>query len=129
MGDGYRKKDDSTTLMVEITCSKDSLIDKMSISEVEQKIIEGLEQIQFIDNRQHINFMETRKFEYAYVLCDLNHKRNMQQIRSFFSGQDIRLCGRFGEFEFLNMDAVVRHAKNLSEEIGKNISGLSVKLV
>jgi UDP-galactopyranose mutase len=43
----------------------------------------------------------------------------VKKIRSYFSGQGIRLCGRFGEFEYLNMDAVVRHAKNLSEEIGK----------
>jgi protoporphyrinogen oxidase len=107
--------------MAEITYSKNSLIDKMSSQEVEKKIIEGLEDVQFIDNREDINFIETRRFEYAYVICDLNHKSNMNAIRTYFAGQGVRLCGRFGEFEYLNMDAVIRHAKELSKEIGKNM--------
>jgi protoporphyrinogen oxidase len=103
--------------MVEITYHQDSLIDKMSSVEVERKIIKGLKNINFIDNCEHINFIEIRRFEYAYVVCDLNHKSNMKLIRNYFAGQGIRLCGRFGEFEYLNMDAVIRHAKNLSEKI------------
>ncbi|PKN51096.1 MAG: FAD-dependent oxidoreductase [Deltaproteobacteria bacterium HGW-Deltaproteobacteria-13] len=121
LGESYRKEDGSTTLMAEITYSKGSPIDKMSSKEVERKIIEGLEDVQFIDHREQINFIETRRFEYAYVLCDLNHRSNMNLIRNYFAGQGIRLCGRFGEFEYLNMDAVIRHAKDLSEEIGKNL--------
>jgi protoporphyrinogen oxidase len=121
LGDCYCKKDDSTTLMVEITYHQDSLIDKMSDKEVERKIIEGLKNTKFIDNGEHINFIEIRRFEYAYVICDLNHKSNMNLVRNYFAGQSIRLCGRFGEFEYLNMDAVIRHAKDLSIEIGKNM--------
>jgi len=121
LGDCYGAKDGSNTLLVEITYAKDSLLEKMSNSEVEKKIIEGLEDTKFIDNREQINFMETRKFEYAYVIYDLHHKKNMNLIRNYFDNQGIRLCGRFGEFEYLNMDAVIRHAKNLSAEIEKNI--------
>ena len=119
LGDGYTPKDDSTTLMVEITYAKDGLTDKMSDTEIERQIIEGLKAVQFIDRHEPINFIEIRKFEYAYVVCDLNHQRNINVVRNYFAGQGIRLCGRFGEFEYLNMDAVIRHAKELSEEIGK----------
>jgi protoporphyrinogen oxidase len=121
LGDCYGTKDNSTNLMVEITYAKDSLLEKMSQSEVEGKIIEGLENIGFIDHREHINFMETKRFEYAYVVYDLDYKKNMSSIRNYFHNRGIRLCGRFGEFEYLNMDAVIRHAKDLSEEIGNGI--------
>jgi protoporphyrinogen oxidase len=121
LGDCYGTKDNSTNLMVEITFAKDSLLGEMSQIEVEGKIIEGLEKIGFIDNREHINFIETKRFEYAYVIYDLEYKKNMSSIRNYFDNQGIRLCGRFGEFEYLNMDAVIRHAKNLSEEIGNGI--------
>jgi protoporphyrinogen oxidase len=121
LGDCYGAKDGSNSLLVEITYAKGSLLEKMSNSEVEKKIIEGLEDTQFIDNRGQINFMETRRFEYAYVIYDLRHKKNMNLISNYFNSQGISLCGRFGEFEYLNMDAVIRHAKNLSDEIGKNI--------
>ena len=119
LGDCYGAKDGSNTLLVEITYAKDSLLEKMSNSDVEKKIIEGLEDTKFIDNREQINFMETRRFEYAYIIYDLHHKKNMNLIRNYFDNQGISLCGRFGEFEYLNMDAVIRHAKNLSEEIEK----------
>jgi protoporphyrinogen oxidase len=122
LGACYCKKDDSTTLMVEITYAKDSLIDKMSNGEVERKIIEGLEDIQFIDKREHINFTESRRFEHGYIIYDLNHKSNMHLIRNYFAGQGIKLCGRFGEFEYLNMDTVIRHAKDLSKEIEEKVS-------
>lgn len=121
LGDSYCKDDESVTLMAEITYSKDSAMDKMDVSEVEEKIIAGLEATRFIDTREHINFLKTRKFEYAYVICDLQHQRNMKIIKKYFSDQGIPLCGRFGEFEYLNMDAVIRHAKSLSEAIGAQI--------
>ena len=117
LGDNYCKDDKSTTLLAEITFSKNSAMDQMNVSEAEEKIIAGLEAARFIDTRDHINFLKTRRFEYAYVICDLDHQRNMKVVKNYFSGQGVRLCGRFGEFEYLNMDAVIRRAKNLSEEI------------
>lgn len=117
LGDCYCAKDNSTNLMVEITYLKDSLLDKISNAEVERKIIEGLEETQFIDNCEQINFVETRRVEHAYVIYDLNHKKNIKLVRNYFAGRGIRLCGRFGEFEYLNMDSVIRHARDLSKEI------------
>jgi UDP-galactopyranose mutase len=46
----------------------------------------------------------------------------MNAIRNYFDGQGIKLCGRFGEFEYLNMDTVIRHAKDLSKEIDERVS-------
>lgn len=121
LGSNYDTKDNSTNLMTEITYAKDSVIDKMNKCDVEEKIIEGLENTGFIDNREDINFMDTKKFEYAYIIYDLEYKKNMNLIRNYFDNQGVKLCGRFGEFEYLNMDAVIRHAKGLSEEMGKNL--------
>ncbi len=117
LGDGYCKKDVSVTLMVEITYRKNSLLDKMSNEDIVDKILEGLEETKFIDTREDVNFTEARRFKYAYVIYDLNHRKNVDLIRSFLVKQKIKLCGRFGEFEYLNMDAVIRHAKELACKI------------
>ncbi len=117
LGDGYCKKDGSSSLMVEITYRKNSLVDKMSNEDIVDKILDGLEELKFIDTGKDVNFTEARRFEYAYVIYDLNHRKNMGLIRSYFADQGIRLCGRFGEFEYLNMDAVIRHAKDLVEKL------------
>lgn len=124
LGDTYRHNDSSTTLMVEITYVKNDHIDKMSITELKGKIIEGLKKVNFIEEKTCIHFMEIKKFEYAYVIYDLNHKHHMGLISRFFSDAGIRLCGRFGEFEYLNMDHVIRHAKALSKKIQTSIYSL-----
>lgn len=121
LGDNYRAGDHSTNLMAEITYAKGSPVDKMSDDEAKEKIVEGLEKIRWIDNREQVVCLETRRFEFAYVVYDLNHKKNVNSVRNYFHNQGIKLCGRFGEFEYWNMDAVIRRAKELSEEIGETI--------
>lgn len=121
LGENYRSHDGTSTLMLEITYSKGSFIDKMSNRDVEKNVIEGLEKLKFIDDAECVNFTEIKRFEHAYVIYDLNHKKNINLVRNYFSGQGIRLCGRFAEFKYLNMDAVIRHAKDLSINIEKNI--------
>ena len=79
--------------------------------------MEGLEQIGFIDSQEDVNFAEIKRFEYAYVIYDLNHRKNMDLIKNYFVRQGIYLNGRFGSFEYLNMDAVIRQSKSLAERI------------
>jgi len=117
LGDNYCKKDGSSTLMVEVTYRKDSIVDKMTDEDATAKILDGLESLKFIDEREDVNFTESRRFEYAYVIYDLNHRKNINLVRSYFAKQGIRLCGRFGEFEYLNMDAVIKHSRDLGENI------------
>jgi UDP-galactopyranose mutase len=40
----------------------------------------------------------------------------MTAIRQFYSSEGIDLNGRFGNFEYWNMDKVLREAKNMAEK-------------
>lgn len=111
----------SSLLMVEITYRKNDPVDKMSAADLREKIIVGLKKVNLIGKTARIHFMETKKVEYAYIIYDLNHKRNVDLVRKYFYDQGVHLCGRFGEFEYLNMDSVIRHAKVLSRDIEKRI--------
>ena len=117
LGNNYCKKDGSSTLMVEVTYRKDSIVDKVTNEDIITKILDGLEGLKFINKREDVNFTEIRRFEYAYVIYDLDHRKNVNLIRNYFAEQGIRLCGRFGEFEYLNMDAVIKHSRDLGENI------------
>jgi len=121
LGNNYCKKDGSFTLMVEITYRKDSIIDKMSNEDIINKILDGLQKIKFVDDRKDVNFINIKKFEYAYVIYDLNHRKNMNLIRRYFTDQGIKICGRFGEFEYLNMDAVIKHSEELACKIQRTL--------
>lgn len=114
MGENYHI-DGTTTYMAEITYRKNDLNDKASDDELTQKVIEGLNTIGFIDNPCDVNFTDIKRFEYAYVIYDLNHRKNMDFLKEYFNKQGVYLNGRFGSFEYLNMDAIIRQSKNLAE--------------
>ena len=114
MGEHYHK-DGTATYMAEITYRKNDLNDKASDEELTQKVIEGLETIGFIDSKEDVNFTDLKRFEYAYVIYDLKHRQNMDAIKEYFTKQGIYLNGRFGSFEYLNMDAIIRQSKQLAE--------------
>lgn len=116
MGEHYHI-DGTATYMAEITYRKNDLNDKASDEELTQKVIEGLETIGFIDSEENVNFTDLKRFEYAYVIYDLKHRQNMDTIKEYFASQGIYLNGRFGSFEYLNMDAIIRQSKNLAENI------------
>ena len=117
----YYHKENSTTYMAEITYRKNDLNDKSNNKQIIEKIMDGLKTIGFINSEDDINFYEIKRFEYAYVIYDLNHRKNMDLIKEYFKKQEIYLNGRFGSFEYLNMDAIIRQPKNLLETINKNL--------
>lgn len=114
MGENYHI-DGTATYMAEITYRKDDLYDKSTDEELISKVIDGLEKIGFISSKDDVNFTDIKRFEYAYVIYDLNHRKNMDKIKEYFSKQEIYLNGRFGSFEYLNMDTVIRQSKNLAQ--------------
>ena len=116
MGENYHI-DGTATYMAEITYRQNDLNDKASDEDLIAGVIDGLERIGFIDSKDDVNFAELRRFKYAYVIYDLEHRKNMDLIKEYFSSRGIYLNGRFGSFEYLNMDAVIRQSKNLADEI------------
>lgn len=108
-------KENSVSYMLEITYRKNDLTDLASDEEITQQIIDGLQKIGFISSQEDVNFTDLKRFEYAYVIYDLNHRRNMDKLKDYFKGEGINLNGRFGSFEYLNMDAVIKQSKQLAD--------------
>ncbi len=113
MGKGYHLKD-TATYMAEVTFRKDDIYDKMSDDEMKKQVIKGLELIGFIESSADVNFAEIRRFDYAYVIYDLMHKQNTSRIIDYLSKEGLDVNGRFGSFEYLNMDAVIRQSMSLA---------------
>ena len=120
MGESYHIKN-TVTYMAEITYRKNDLYDKMTNDEIIKKAAEGLKTIGFIDNEEDINFYDIKRFEYAYVIYDIEHKINTKKIREYFEKENILTNGRFGSFEYINMDAVINQSKMLAEKINSLI--------
>ncbi|HJX30689.1 MAG TPA: FAD-dependent oxidoreductase [Thermodesulfobacteriota bacterium] len=53
----------------------------------------------------------------AYIIYDLQHRENTRTVRDYLGGLNIITRGRFGEWEYLNMDHVILSGKDAAESI------------
>lgn len=114
LGDAY--KSNGATYMVEITYRKGDYTDSLTDGELEKRIAAGIAKLNFA-REEDITIINITKHEYAYVIYDLHHKQNMSAIRKYFVKEGIYLNGRFGNFEYWNMDKVLRESKTMAEEL------------
>ena len=119
LGDNYHK-DGEATFMVEITYRDGDVFSNMSDEIIKEKIAKGFLDIQIAKNLEDVEVLNMTRHKYAYVIYDLNHTENMEVIRNYYQENSIFLNGRFGNFEYWNMDKVLEESKYLCERLNVN---------
>lgn len=114
LGERYHKAG-TATYMMEYTYQRGALTASLPDEQLKALFVDGLLKSGFINKDNEVMSFTLKRFPYAYVIYDLHHKRNMNVIRKYFSEKGILLNGRFGNFEYWNMDRVIRESKNLAE--------------
>jgi protoporphyrinogen oxidase len=112
LGDSYHKND-TANLMVEITYRQGDQFD-CSDEKINEIVVADLEKTGF-SKASDTNHVKTRSFKYAYVIYDLHHRKNMDIILGWLAEKGITSIGRFGLFEYYNMDKVVETTKSIAE--------------
>jgi len=62
-------------------------------------------------------FSKVVRNKYAYVIYDLGYNKNMKVIEEFLEQENIKVCGRFAEFKYLNMDDCIKSAIRVAKEL------------
>lgn len=117
LGPEYHHSQEEATYMVEVTYRKNDYTDNLSEDELKNRIREGLVSIGFAKDTKDAEFIDITRYQYAYVIYDLEHTQNMNYIRDFFERERITLNGRFGNFEYWNMDRILRESFELSKRL------------
>ena len=115
LGDHY--KSDGATFMVEVTFRENDIFDCMTDKQLNEAVKRGVCDIGFAKSINDVEVLDMVRRKHAYVIYDIDHFSNMKKIREYFAGQGVLLNGRFGNFEYWNMDRVLRESKNLFEKI------------
>lgn len=116
LGKNYSKAG-FTYFQAEITYKKNDLIDKMSLSEIKRKVKMDLKKINFINSLNDVKKIEVKSFKYAYVIYDLDHRKNVDYLINFYKNNNIICSGRFGSWEYLNSDQVIYQSFKISKKI------------
>jgi len=96
-----------SSVLAEITHQPGDEISSMTDAELISEVTGMLEQMG-ICTRERIVYTSVQRQPFAYVVYDLAYQKNSATIRKFCSSAGIPLVGRFAEFEYLNMDGVIR---------------------
>lgn len=119
LGSNYSREGDASTLMAEVTFRPGSYLETLDRKSIEEKVIDDLTKLGYIEACDVIS-IETRTEKYAYVIYDLDHRKNVDIVLSWLREQGIESVGRFAEFEYLNTDGVVEHTLALARKINAN---------
>lgn len=117
LGGEYHHSENEATYMIEVTYRKNDQVDTLSEEDFKEQIRSGLKTIGFAKDTKDVEFVDITKYEYAYVIYDLEHNSNMEYIRDFYNKEGILLNGRFGNFEYWNMDRILRESLELKNKI------------
>ena len=82
-----------------------------------ESTIEALKACGLIREDDTIELVHTEKISPAYVIYDLHHARSVETIRGFLRENGIWTVGRFGEWQYFNMDHSLRSGRRAAEEI------------
>ncbi|MDR0653844.1 MAG: FAD-dependent oxidoreductase [Synergistaceae bacterium] len=118
LGENYHK-DGTATYMLEYTYRDGDPVSDLPDNELRNRFSDGLKRIGFVRDEREILSFTLKRFPYAYVIHDLGHRENMRAVRAYFDGQGILLNGRFGNFEYHNMDKIIAESAKCAERIKK----------
>jgi len=115
-GKNYHKPG-TTTFMIEVTKPKEELHLSKHINYIKLMIENGLMKLFGTDIK--INNIDCSMYNYAYVINDINQKENKRKIFEHYKQKykNIYFAGRFGSWQYLNMDQTIENAWNVAKEI------------
>ena len=108
-----------SSLLAEITCNEGDDLWSKRDEEIIEETMDDLHKLGII-KREKVIYSRLQRTKYAYVVYDLRYEQEISLIRPYFHKIGVHLCGRFSQFEYLNMDACVRSAMNKAKEMAGN---------
>ncbi|GFO97275.1 amine oxidase [groundwater metagenome] len=103
-----------SSILVEITYREGDEASAMPDRDIIDHVVKALENMKIIKRRDDVVYSALARQKYAYVIYDLDYLRNIETVKEYCAKRNIRLLGRFAEFEYLNMDGCIRNAMNFA---------------
>jgi len=100
-----------SSILAEITYQPGDEVAGISDDDLIQEVTGMLAEMQ-ICTPDTIVFSSVERQPFAYVVYDLSYLENIATIRDYCAKTGIPLVGRFAQFEYLNMDGVIRSVFN-----------------
>jgi UDP-galactopyranose mutase len=84
---------------------------------IRERVIEDLKKTEIITDGDEIEVCDASAFKYAYVIYDLDHEKNVGIVHDYLESNNIVPVGRFGEWEYFNMDKALLSGRNAASRM------------
>lgn len=81
-------------------------------------VVRDLDRLGF-SPRSALKSAATRTYKYAYVIYDLDHRKNTDTVLNWLKSRGLESIGRFGAFEYINMNTAVEQARACARRFKK----------
>ena len=105
-----------SSILIEVT-HREAGVDPRRIRD---RVVEDLKKTSIITERDEIEVCDTSTFKYAYVIYDLDHRKNVGIVHDYLNSNGIIPVGRFGEWEYFNMDKAILSGKNAASTVSED---------
>lgn len=110
----------TSSVCCEIAYSKYRPLEVKGRQNIIQRTIDDLTKAKILKKDDKILVSDVLSLKYAYVIYDLNHRKNVDTIHDYLRSVGIYPCGRFGEWEYFNMDHSIMSGKRTADKINKD---------
>jgi len=117
----------TSSVTCEIAYSKHQALEVTGKDNIIQRTIQDLIKAKILKNDDEILAKNVLSIKYAYVIYDLNHRKNVKIIHDYLNSHDIYPCGRFGEWEYFNMDHSIMSGKRIADRINEEKDSIVCK--
>jgi UDP-galactopyranose mutase len=104
-----------SSITAEVSASKYRRVP--SGDELVRNVVADLKHTGMVSDSDVIEVKSVLTLSPAYVIYNHTHRLNVDRLHQFFKENNIFPCGRFGEWEYLNMDHSILSGKKAVEEI------------
>ena len=104
-----------SSILAEITYQPGDEVATLSDETLVKEVTCMLEEMG-ICTRDQVVFSAVERQPFAYVVYDLAYQKNIAIVKEYCTNTGIPLVGRFAQFEYLNMDGVIRSVFDFLEK-------------
>jgi UDP-galactopyranose mutase len=105
-----------SSISMEVAFSQERPLDREGV--VDQSV-DALMKARILRDEDRIEVAYTQEIEPAYVIYDLEHSANVDVIRAWLAEHEIVLAGRFGEWQYLNMDHAMKSGREAAQAVAR----------
>ena len=84
-----------------------------------EDVIRDLKKTPFLQSEKDIVSTSVLELTPAYIIYHLKHRQDVDELKQVLLEQDIYSCGRFGDWEYLNMDHSILAGKRGAEHFDR----------